>query len=249
MTGLLLHIIFAVNIFKAWAANDGTSMELAAVSACVLKGGRISFLRDSNGQPTVPKCLAESACPRRSVEAYSSCVSPAVQGQAMEIAITLHSSCSACIRDQGIEVAGKLWLSLVSALQVPLQESKATVLLSGAAYTKRYPMKHFTLKRQNEAPLVTMSGGSLATIAADDGQWYDFFMAVRIHTARIAQDDAVFLKILASDSSPLRQVLGQTGVDVDIFEVAPTPTQEVRGVDDLVCRTNFLSFFVFCYNN
>lgn len=239
---MLLQICLAVIISKVSAATDGTSMELAAVSACVLKGGRISFLRDANGQPTVPRCLVQTFCPTKSVEAYGSCVAPAVQGQAMEIAITLHSSCSACIQDQGISIAGKLWLSLVSALQVPLQESKASVLLSGASYTKRYPMKHFTLKRQNEAPLVTATGGSLSSVAADDGQWYDFFMAVRIHTARIAQDDEMFLKILASDPTPLKQVLGSSGVDVDIFEVAPTPTQEVLGVDDLVAAFQLVGY-------
>eukprot|EP00933_Yihiella_yeosuensis_P033544 TRINITY_DN27224_c0_g1_i1.p1 TRINITY_DN27224_c0_g1~~TRINITY_DN27224_c0_g1_i1.p1 ORF type:complete len:962 (+),score=190.94 TRINITY_DN27224_c0_g1_i1:119-3004(+) len=213
-------------------AQGGTSTHLSEVRRCLMQGGRVDFMRDSGGFPRFPRCL-QQACPKGSIEVYQSCVAPEASNQAQEIAITIHAPCTSCGYDQGMEMAGKVWLALTSALQIPMQESKATVLLMGSQLYRDYPLRHFTLHHFGQTPLVTSEGGSLKKTAYDFGERWNFFMAVKIHTARIPVGDALYEQLRVRHSGPLLEVLGQH-TKVGVFEFAARRTPLVWSLRGLV---------------
>lgn len=174
-------------------------------------------------------------CPRGSTEVSGSCVAPLIFGEAREIALTLHAPCTSCSDDGGLELAGKLWLSLAAALQVPLQETKASVLLMGRQLWRQHPLQHFTLTKTGEGPLVTNQGGRLRQSALDVGESWDLFMAVRIHTSRVASGDASLSELLVSYAGPILDVLGQSN-GVEVFEIRSRKTAQLTDMNYLTAR-------------
>mmetsp|Transcript_104190 Transcript_104190/g.185084 ORF Transcript_104190/g.185084 Transcript_104190/m.185084 type:complete len:890 (-) Transcript_104190:64-2733(-) len=229
---LLGLMVLASQVLGVQSQSATSSTALSEARNCMLNGGKLNLFRPLDGSRHWPRCLVNEGCPMGSTEIYSTCVNPIVNGAAMELALTLHAPCTDCVMDNGMELAGKLWLALCAALQVPLQETKASVLLMGQHLWDEYPLQHFSLQKAGEGPLVSNYGGTLVTTARDVGYSWDFFMAVRIHTSRVDPGDPALGDLLANFNRPLLEILGQTD-GVNVFESRSRATLQVTGLDYL----------------
>lgn len=180
---------------------------------CLLGGGRLDFWTAYSSSGV--RCLSQ--CPSGATEVFSTCVSATLPGMGRELAITLQVSCDTCLgSDQGLSVAAELWVGVARMLHVPLQETSAAVLTAASSRRSTYPVEHFTLVRQGEARLLGSS-----TLGPPGGRW-DIFVAVRVHTSRLATGDAGLQALLARTARPLAQVL-DVAAGIYIFEAAQQP--------------------------
>lgn len=234
--GLRLRFLHASLVWLLFAqalaaTNTPSSTALQQARECMLLGGHLDLFRDHGVEPHVPRCIY-TACPQGSEKAFGSCVNPELPGQAREIALTLHSPCTSCAADGGVELAGRLWVALAAALQVPLQETQVSMLLMRDVLWRDYPLQHFTLQKSSEGPLVTPYGGVLQAAAIDSGYRWDFFMAVRIHTSRIDPGDPKYLKLMALHPSPLLEATGWSD-GINVFEIVQHKTSQVVPLSSL----------------
>lgn len=234
--GLRLRFLHASLVWLLFAqalaaTNTPSSTALQQASECMLLGGHLDLFRDHGVEPHVPRCIYTD-CPQGSEKAFGSCVNPELPGQAREIALTLHSPCTSCAADGGVELAGRLWVALAAALQVPLQETQVSMLLMRDVLWRDYPLQHFTLQKSSEGPLVTPYGGVLQAAAIDSGYRWDFFMAVRIHTSRIDPGDPKYLELMALHPSPLLEATGWSD-GINVFEIVQHKTSQVVPLSSL----------------
>lgn len=234
--GLRLRFLHASLVWLLFAqalaaTNTPSSTALQQARECMLLGGHLDLFRDHGVEPHVPRCIYTD-CPQGSEKAFGSCVNPELPGQAREIALTLHSPCTSCAADGGVELAGRLWVALAAALQVPLQETQVSMLLMRDVLWRDYPLQHFTLQKSSEGPLVTPYGGVLQAAAIDSGYRWDFFMAVRIHTSRIDPGDPKYLELMALHPSPLLEATGWSD-GINVFEIVQHKTSQVVPLSSL----------------
>lgn len=234
--GLRLRFLHASLVWLLFAqalaaTNTPSSTALQQARECMLLGGHLDLFRDHGVEPHVPRCIYTD-CPQESEKAFGSCVNPELPGQAREIALTLHSPCTSCAADGGVELAGRLWVALAAALQVPLQETQVSMLLMRDVLWRDYPLQHFTLQKSSEGPLVTPYGGVLQAAAIDSGYRWDFFMAVRIHTSRIDPGDPKYLELMALHPSPLLEATGWSD-GINVFEIVQHKTSQVVPLSSL----------------
>lgn len=234
--GLRLRFLHASLVWLLFAqalaaTNTPSSTALQQARECMLLGGHLDLFRDHGVEPHVPQCIYTD-CPQGSEKAFGSCVNPELPGQAREIALTLHSPCTSCAADGGVELAGRLWVALAAALQVPLQEIQVSMLLMCDVLWRDYPLQHFTLQKSSEGPLVTPYGGVLQAAAIDSGYRWDFFMAVRVHTSRIDPGDPKYLELMALHPSPLLEATGWSD-GIHVFEIVQHKTSQVPPLSSL----------------
>lgn len=217
-------------LFQNASAATPSSTALAEARDCMLRGGKLDLFKDGGSAHTA-RCRF-TPCPALSTEIFYSCVAPELASEAREIALTLHVPCSHCAQDNGVEVAGQVWMALAAALQIPLQEIQVSVLLMREQLWQHYPLQHFTLTHPTEAPMVTPNGGWLAESATDLGERWDFFMAVRIHSTRIDPSDASFLEIMGFQPQSIQEAAAISS-PINVFEAVQRKTTEVLPLSPL----------------
>lgn len=210
-------------VAASWVqAMLASSSVLQRAQLCIINEGVLDMYSSQE------RCLLDpSSCPVGSEEAHRMCVAPADPGWAREVALTVHVPCDQCVLDQGMELAGHVWLGLARLLRIPLQETVAGVLLMDSELRSSTPLEYFTLRRMGEAPLASHT----PTIGPQIAAW-DLFIAFRIHTARVKDNDMNLFSLRNRDAGRLEQVMGISS-GVYIFEYGDRPTAWVRPPVDL----------------
>lgn len=154
------------------------------------------------------------------------CAAPEVEGWAREVALTLHIPCESCREDQGVDLAGHIWLATARLLRVPVHEISTSLLLMNSELRSEYALQHFTLFRLGERPLVAAGG-----VPGPALESWDLFMAIRMHTARVAADSSELQTLLEGDAAGIVETSGLSSIFV--FESQHQSAEYVYTAQDM----------------
>eukprot|EP00929_Paragymnodinium_shiwhaense_P073650 TRINITY_DN37610_c0_g1_i1.p1 TRINITY_DN37610_c0_g1~~TRINITY_DN37610_c0_g1_i1.p1 ORF type:complete len:1079 (+),score=218.88 TRINITY_DN37610_c0_g1_i1:152-3388(+) len=224
----LWRLLFAVALLRSVAAQTGqASSAFLYARQCLLQDGVLDLYDRGYSSSTGPRCYARGSCPPGAVEFQQQCVAAPLGDTAVEIAMTVQLGCSTCLFDQGVELSGEVWLNIMRFLRIPVQESKAAIVLLDSSYRDQLPLEHFTLAMRGEQPLVAGAGRYGPQMGAAD-----FFLALRIHTKRLDIDDPVLLALRDRNTDPLEYMAGPAYDDrINMFEFTMQAVPHQRVLD------------------
>lgn len=230
--GTWVSILFAGLALPRTTRAEVTSIERAR--QCLHSGGLLDMFTRGYGDREGPRCLL--ACPSGAVQHERQCVAPKVKGQAMELSLTIHMACGACVADRGSGLLAHMWLAVARFLRVPAQEVAASAILAHKSVQSSRPLERFTLVWPGETPLVSSTIADDVSFRFGEVESWDVFMAFRIHSERLIANDTSLLAINSGKTEHLEFVAGAgdfTG-RLHFVDGAQRAEGTLRGIRELV---------------
>lgn len=183
---------------------------------CPQLGGVLDLTDPRTSSDTLPPCVAECTAP--SIKVGWQCVRKASGSSSFRLQFILHHVCQAAdctwLADWNthLQIIG---IKLCQYLGVPFQELQGAILFWPV---DTYPppegslqLEQFFIARQGEGDY---PGGARRKLQS--GQWHLLYMAFRIDSRRISQNDAQVRQVASGDNSANRELSTFLGFDVVI---------------------------------